>query len=313
MKETTKASALDNNNQPEKSGKNLFIAIVAAVLVVVMILAIALSGKSGPEKAFDALMKTAFSSSRLVLDVSSDKEQSATSVDVVLREGLDDSTIEYITKYESYSQKILIDNGKISLYGLEYDIDELMADVEKRTEFEQYGIELSALEIVDTLINGKIDEKEFEKLFNNYFVPNAEAEYEEKYGAAVELPDYKTTVKIIEKFLKKGITKAAVQKGKTTSSSSEKTYNYTVDVYELAKCVGEFSKKDKDIRKCLEAIVEASDGKYADIDALVADYVAGYENAGVVKLQISIFAGRISEVIIDDGNEVTTIVVDSAR
>lgn len=313
MKETTKASALDNNNQPKKSNKNLFIAIVAAVLVVAMILAIALSGKSGPEKAFDALMKTAFSSSRLVLDVSSDKEQSATSVDVVLREGLDDSTIEYITKYESYSQKILIDNGKISLYGLEYDIDELMADVEKRTEFEQYGIELSALEIVDTLINGKIDEKEFEKLFNNYFVPNAEAEYEEKYGTTVELPDYKTTVKIIEKFLKKGITKAAVQKGKTTSSSSEKTYNYTVDVYELAKCVGEFSKKDKDIRKCLEAIVEASDGKYADIDALVADYVEGYENAGVVKLQVSIFAGRISKVVIDDGSEVTTIVVDSAR
>ena len=46
MKETTKASALDNNNQPQKSNKNLFIAIVAAVLVVAMILAIALSGKS---------------------------------------------------------------------------------------------------------------------------------------------------------------------------------------------------------------------------------------------------------------------------
>ena len=70
----------------------------------------------------------------------------------------------YITKYESHSQKVLIDEGKISLYGLEYDIDELMADVEKRAELEQYGVELSVLEIADTLINGKIDEKEFEQL-----------------------------------------------------------------------------------------------------------------------------------------------------
>lgn len=277
--------------------KKLIVPVVAAVLVIAIILGFALSGKSKPQLAFEALKKTVFESSALEASLTA-KDKELYSAEVAFGEGVEDSSFDIQMNGMVFS----LSDGRIKINGREYGkVDDLIETAERNADLEAYGIELNFFEVLDTLINGKIDEKEFELFYNNQFVPNAEKTIKERYDMVVELPDYETTMKVVDRFLKKGITKEALTVEKTDSQEKGKTYNFVLNTEKMTACIGEFAKKDKETRKVLEDVVAGSDDPNLTVekfvDTVVEDY-SGYDDQ--ITGQLTISSGRITRVYFNE-------------
>lgn len=277
--------------------KKLIVPVVAAVLVIAIILGLALSGKSKPQLAFEALKKTVFESSALEASLTA-KDKELYSAEVSFGEGVEDSSFDI----EMNGMVFSLSDGRIKINGREYGkVDDLIETAERNADLEAYGIELNFFEVLDTLINGKIDEKEFELFYNNQFVPNAEKTIKERYDMVVELPDYETTMKVVDRFLKKGITKEALTVEKTDSQEKGKTYNFVLNTEQMTACIGEFAKKDKETRKVLEDVVAGSDDPNLTVekfvDTVVEDY-SGYDDQ--ITGQLTISSGRITRVYFNE-------------
>lgn len=277
--------------------KKLIVPVVAAVLVIAIILGFALSGKSKPQLAFEALKKTVFESSALEASLTA-KDKELYSAEVSFGEGVEDSSFDI----EMNGMVFSLSDGRIKINGREYGkVDDLIETAERNADLEAYGIELNFFEVLDTLINGKIDEKEFELFYNNQFVPNAEKTIKERYDMVVELPDYETTMKVVDRFLKKGITKEALTVEKTDSQEKGKTYNFVLNTEQMTACIGEFAKKDKETRKVLEDVVAGSDDPNLTVekfvDTVVEDY-SGYDDQ--ITGQLTISSGRITRVYFNE-------------
>lgn len=277
--------------------KKLIVPVVAAVLVIAIILGFALSGKSKPQLAFEALKKTVFESSALEASLTA-KDKELYSAEVAFGEGVEDSSFDIQMNGMVFS----LSDGRIKINGREYGkVDDLIETAERNADLEAYGIELNFFEVLDTLINGKIDEKEFELFYNNQFVPNAEKTIKERYDMVVELPDYETTMKVVDRFLKKGITKEALTVEKTDSQEKGKTYNFVLNTEQMTACIGEFAKKDKETRKVLEDVVAGSDDPNLTVekfvDTVVEDY-SGYDDQ--ITGQLTISSGRITRVYFNE-------------
>lgn len=277
--------------------KKLIVPVVAAVLVIAIVLGLALSGKSKPQLAFEALKKTVFESSALEASLTA-KDKELYSAEVAFGEGVEDSSFDI----EMNGMVFSLSDGRIKINGREYGkVDDLIETAERNADLEAYGIELNFFEVLDTLINGKIDEKEFELFYNNQFVPNAEKTIKERYDMVVELPDYETTMKVVDRFLKKGITKEALTVEKTDSQEKGKTYNFVLNTEQMTACIGEFAKKDKETRKVLEDVVAGSDDPNLTVekfvDTVVEDY-SGYDDQ--ITGQLTISSGRITRVYFNE-------------
>lgn len=277
--------------------KKLIVPVVAAVLVIAIVLGLALSGKSKPQLAFEALKKTVFESSALEASLTA-KDKELYSAEVAFGEGVEDSSFDI----EMNGMVFSLSDGRIKINGREYGkVDDLIETAERNADLEAYGIELNFFEVLDTLINGKIDEKEFELFYNNQFVPNAEKTIKERYDMVVELPDYETTMKAVDRFLKKGITKEALTVEKTDSQEKGKTYNFVLNTEQMTACIGEFAKKDKETRKVLEDVVAGSDDPNLTVekfvDTVVEDY-SGYDDQ--ITGQLAISSGRITRVYFNE-------------
>lgn len=277
--------------------KKLIVPVVAAVLAIAIILGLALSGKSKPQLAFEALKKTVFESSALEASLTA-KDKELYSAEVSFGEGVEDSSFDIQMNGMVFS----LSDGRIKINGREYGkVDDLIETAERNADLEAYGIELNFFEVLDTLINGKIDEKEFELFYNNQFVPNAEKTIKERYDMVVELPDYETTMKVVDRFLKKGITKEALTVEKTDSQEKGKTYNFVLNTEQMTACIGEFAKKDKETRKVLEDVVAGSDDPNLTVekfvDTVVEDY-SGYDDQ--ITGQLTISSGRITRVYFNE-------------
>ncbi|MBO5421684.1 MAG: hypothetical protein J6L62_04400 [Clostridia bacterium] len=277
--------------------KKLIVPVVAAVIAIAIILGLALSGKSKPQLAFEALKKTVFESSALEASLTA-KDKELYSAEVAFGEGVEDSSFDI----EMNGMVFSLSDGRIKINGREYGkVDDLIETAERNADLEAYGIELNFFEVLDTLINGKIDEKEFELFYNNQFVPNAEKTIKERYDMVVELPDYETTMKVVDRFLKKGITKEALTVEKTDSQEKGKTYNFVLNTEQMTACIGEFAKKDKETRKVLEDVVAGSDDPNLTVekfvDTVVEDY-SGYDDQ--ITGQLTISSGRITRVYFNE-------------
>ena len=281
---------------PKKNNIKKLVVPVAVVLIVAIVLGIAASAKSKPMAAFDALKKTVFETGAVDAKLTQE-EQLIYSADVRFGEGVADSQFEIKMGERIFS----LSKGMIKIDGLNYGkVDDVLYQSEARAELEAYGINLDFLEVLDAVINEKIDEDEVEKLYDSQIVPNTEKEFKAYYEMDIELPDYEDTMKIVERFIKKGITDEALTAKKADSKEDGKTYSFAINVEQMAVCIGEFLKSDKQTRKILEKAVATSVDKELTVESFVDSLVKEYEGYDEpITGQITIASGRITRVYLD--------------
>lgn len=269
---------------------------VAVVLIVAIVLGIAVSGKSKPMVAFDALKKTVFETGAVDAKLTAE-EQLIYSADVRFGEGVADSQFEIKIGERIFS----LSKGMIKIDGMNYGkVDDVIYQSEARAELEAYGIDLNFFEVLDAVVDEKIDEDEVAKLYDSQVVPNAEKEFKAYYEMDIELPDYEETMKIVERFLKKGLTDEALTAKKADSKEDGKTYSFTINVEQTAICIGEFLKNDKQTRKILENAVATSADKELTVESFVDSLVKEYEGYDEqITGQITIASGRITRIYLD--------------
>lgn len=281
---------------PKKFNIKKLLVPVAVVLVVAIVLGIAASAKSKPMVAFDALKKTVFETGAVDAKLTQE-EQLIHSADVRFGEGVADSQFEIKLGERIFS----LSKGMIKIDGMNYGkVDDVIYQSEARAELEAYGIDLNFFEVLDAVVDEKIDEDEVEKLYDSQVVPNAEKEFKAYYEMDIELPDYEETMKIVERFLKKGITDEALKVKKADSKEKGKTYSFTINVEQMAICIGEFLKNDKGTRKILENAVATSADKELTVEGFVDSLVKEYEGYDEpITGQITIASGRITRIYLD--------------
>ncbi len=277
--------------------KAILIPVIAVILIAAVVITIVSVSASKPLAAFNAVRETIFESSQLKVSFYYDGKE-ANTIDAQFGDGIDTSSFVLKKKgIEAYALK----NGEIELGGRSIgkidDIIDRMQSMGLSDYGAEYGINTKSLdfiEIFDSLINGKLDEEAFADFYDNEVLPEAEKRISEEVGATVVLPYYEDTIKIIERFLKKGLTEEAVTFEKIKSEEEGLTYSYTVNVEELAVCVGEFAKSDKEVREILESIIVQGDSRYESVDAFVAEYVEAYDDADTLTGEVTVDSGRIT-------------------
>lgn len=281
---------------PKKNNIKKLLVPVAVVLIVAIVFGIAVSAKSKPMVAFDALKKTVFQTGAVDAKLTAE-EQLIYSADVRFGEGVADSQFEIKMGERIFS----LSKGMIKIDGMDYGkVDDIIYQSEARAELEAYGINLNFVEVLDAVIDEKIDEDEVTKLYDSQVVPNAEKEFKAYYEMDIELPDYETTMKLVEKFFKKGLTDEALKVKKADSKEKGKTYNFTIDVEQMAICIGEFLKNDKGTRKILENAVATSADKELTVESFVDSLVKEYEGYDEqITGQITVASGRITRIYLD--------------
>ena len=286
--------------------KAILIPVIAIILIAaVVITAVSLSA-SKPLAAFNAARETVFESSQLKVSFYFDGKE-ANTIDATFGDDIDTSSFVLTKKgIEAYALK----NGEIELGGRSIGKIDDIIDRMQSMALSEYGAELGIntksldfIEIIDSLVNGKLDEEAFADFYDNEVLPELEKRISEEVDATVVLPYYEDTIKIVERFLKKGLTEEALTFEKIESEEEGMTYGYSLNVEELAVCIGEFAKSDKEVREILESIIEQGDSGYESVDAFVADYVEAYDDADILTGEVTVDSGRITRATCDyDGH-----------
>lgn len=292
--------------------KAIIIPVVAVVVVVAIVLGIALSSTSKPAAAFNALRKTVFESATLSVTVTAEDNEIG-AADLEFGNGLNDSVLD--VKLEG--REISLDKGDLVLDGQNLGSIDAIIERLQQMGLEGYGVETSDLdiiEILDSLINGKLDEDAFADFYDNEFAPNLEKSIENANDISIELPTYDQTMDIIERFLKNYLTEEAVSFEKIKSEEKGMTYEYTIYMDEFAECVGEFVKKDKEVRAMLEDALAEADSPYESVDEFADDLVEEYSDSDEkIEGEVTVASGRITRVLVDIYGDEMEIRIESAK
>ena len=293
--------------------KLVIIPVVAVVLVAAIVIGVvAAFSANKPVAAFNALKKTVFESSSLDATVYIEDE-TVCSADLEFGEGINDSVLDVTIE----DRKIAIDNGNLKVNG--QDLGDIDTIVERMQQMgvASYGIEtsdLNLIDVLDTLINGKLDEKEFAEFYDNEVVPTFEKSLKESNDISIELPTYDQTMDMIERFLKKYLTDDALVLEKAKSKEKGTTYEYKIYVDEMAACLGEFAKEDEEARALLETLLKEADSPYESVDEMVDDLVDEYSEVDEkIKGEVTIASGRITRVVVERYGEELEIEISSKK
>ncbi|MBP3441761.1 MAG: hypothetical protein J6L62_03060 [Clostridia bacterium] len=293
--------------------KLVIIPVVAVVLVVAIVIGVVVAFSANkPVAAFNALKKTVFESSSLDATVYIEDEK-VCSADLDFGEGINDSVLDVTIE----DRKIAIDNGNLKVNG--QDLGDIDTIVERMQQMgvASYGIEtsdLNLIDVLDTLINGKLDEKEFAEFYDNEVVPTFEKSLKESNDISIELPTYDQTMDMIERFLKKYLTDDALVLEKAKSKEKGTTYEYKIYVDEMAACLGKFAKEDEEARALLETLLKEADSPYESVDEMVDDLVDEYSEVDEkINGEVTIASGRITRVVVERYGEELEIEISSKK
>ena len=175
-----------------------------------------------------------------------------------------DSTIAFVEgtrKYEnSYGEKdtTSVKYGLLEgeLYSSDYGkADVTASDVLERAEdnISYYG-KIDLEDTINEILNGKIDEKSVEDIFDTLIRDLIENAIDEELDASIEVPTYDECMKIFKRFFVKGLSKDAV----TFEKNGDK-YEYTIDVGTFLEDFANFAEEDKVVSAYVEEIADAVD------------------------------------------------------
>lgn len=328
-----------SGKKKKKLGKKgaIIIAAVAVVLVGAIVfgfmapgltnLSTMLGMSSEMNEVFEAAKKTVFDSKSMTITLSARNSYSyhddyyeevysySNKLDLTcyVEFGDDvDSTIAFVEgtrKYEnSYGEKDtynvkggLLDGELYSSDGgkLHMTASDVLENAED--EISYYG-KIDLEDTINEILNGKIDEKSVEDIFDTLIRDLIESAIDEELDASIEVPTYDECMKIFKRFFVKGLSKDAV----TFEKNGDK-YEYTVDLGTFLDDFADFAEDDKEVSEYVEEIADAADEDPDDFyDAIreEADYCS--DEDAELKGEIRVEGGRLTYLSIDltddDGN-----------
>lgn len=274
-------AAKENPIKKFLNGKNkLLVGGVAIVLVVAIVLGLIFGLQSKEVKIFNALRKTIFNSKSLTIEFDDEWEAK-----IAFGKGIDATAAEI----EAYGQTIEIKDGEVTYEnGTSEEISDLLADAQDYLD--EYGIDVDLEAEIGKILNGKIDEKEFGKLYDSAIKPALEEAISENFDADVELPTYDKTIKLVKKFLN------SLSKDAVTTKKDGKKYKVTVKMADFMVDVVNFCKKNKDVANILKAIDEDAYEDYAEMSKdELKDEMKDDFGSQKLKFEVKIQGGRITE------------------
>lgn len=328
-----------SGKKKKKLGKKgaIIIAAVAVVLVGAIVfgfmapgltnLSTMLGMSSEMNEVFEAAKKTVFDSKSMTVTLSARRSNSyydnyyeedysysrKESYTCYVEFGDDvDSTIALIEgsyKYEnSYGEKDtadvkygLLDGELYSSYDgkADFTASDVLENVEDNISY--YG-KIDLEDTINEILNGKIDEKSVEDIFDTLIRDLIESAIDEELDASIEVPTYDECMKIFKRFFVKGLSKDAV----TFEKNGDK-YEYTVDLGTFLDDFADFAEDDKEVAGYVEEIADAADedpDNFYDAIREEADYCS--DEDAELKGEIRVEGGRLTYLSIDltddDGN-----------
>ena len=286
---------------PAKKSSKKIIGIIIAIVLVLGIAAAAVfmivGGvfKSDISKVFGAVKKTVFDSSSMTVEVKVAGE--TFDGKLVIGEGLSDTG--FMLDMDEVAGAA---EGEIYIpYQGTQDISDLEEGLEEYTELaDEYGLDIDATDIAETLLNKKIDEDALAKLYDETLKPWAEEAIEDEFDKSVTLPTYERTMELVDEFLNYCVEEEAI---KIEKSKAEKGKQYTIDVKseKVAKCLVSFCENTpelNDIMKALdlyEAFEDVDDWDLEDIDIVVVVDKKGY----LAEVEAEMYDEEVSVVFTD--------------
>lgn len=316
---------------PEKKKKKKAPIIIAIAVVLVLALVaggvfIAFAG-APTTKVYGALKNTLFESSEYEIEFKfsdgadeGDEDNDWIKADIKLTLGDDvDSSVFDMTvteqwkslSYDEYGnlvdsrieqdeQSFVIKNSKV------YRNDEHDGDLNTLYEGLEESLEYYTDKNIDiekelnNLINGKIDEKALETLYNETIKPILEDLIKEETDESVELPEYKDVLgksgTLSDLFKNKDV-QEALELEKIKSDLPGTTYEYTLDIQDLAEAVLNYAMEDKQYMEYLETIADYCD--FDDVDELVDEIVEEFDDYDNLEGTITIKSNRITHFTLD--------------
>ncbi len=160
---------------------------------------------------------------------------------------------------------------------------------EAEDEISYYG----RIDLEDTLneiLNGKIDEKAVEDIFDTVIRGIIEDMIDENLDADIEVPDYDECMKILKRFFVKGLSEDAV-----TFEKNGDNYEYTVDVGEVLDNFADFAEDDKVVSGYVEEIADAADEDADDFYDSIRDSARSAKSNDVeINGEVRVEGGRLT-------------------
>ncbi len=325
--------------KPKKGGKKpIIIAVVAVLLVAAIVLGIVFgpgliekikggnadgdgekdvavqSPKSESAQVFDSAMTTLFESENLKIRMENGDDYIEISAD--FGKDLADSELSWESNIDGVLMKLAISDSKIIIESDEIPngkgeipLDSYLSMTNVNDILSSYGIDVKLIDLLDTLINCKIDEGEVGKFYDETIRPMLEEMIEYELDVTTTLPTFDKMITFAGGFFDKGVSKEALS-FTAVESDEGKTYEIKYDVAQLINDLGEYAKTDAEAKKLLQTVVDNSDGEFADIDELVsavADEFEGMEDE--LSLKVSIKDGRLTGIEFTSDYDGTTKVI----
>ena len=315
---------------PEKKKKKKAPIIIAIAVVLVLALVaggvfIAFAG-APTTKVYGALKNTLFESSEYEIEFKCtyDEDEDAeeyikADIKLTLDKDVDSSVFDMtVTEqwndyyYDDYyyddaesnivknEQSLVIKDSKIYFDGeQEGTLKEYYGEIEEELEYytdKNIDIEKE----LNNLINGKFDEKALETLYNETIKPILEDLIKEETDESVELPEYKDVLgksgTLSDLFKNKDV-QETLELEKTKSDLPGTTYEYTLDIQDLAEAVLNYAMEDKQYMEYLETIADYCD--FDDVDELVDEIVEAFDDYDNLEGTITIKSNRITHFTLD--------------
>lgn len=321
-----------SGKKKKKLGKKgaIIIAAVAVVLVGAIVfgfmapgltnLSTMLGMSSEMNEVFEAAKKTVFDSKSMTaeLSIKARYEEDYWNSDTYEYETRDYTTSGNIVCYVEFGDDVdstiaLIERSGKNSYGRNYEIKYGLLDGElyssdygkhnmtasdvlenAEDEISYYG-KIDLEDTINEILNGKIDEKSVEDIFDTLIRDLIEDAIGKELDASIEVPTYDECMKIFKRFFVKGLSKDAV----TFEKNGDK-YEYTVDLGTFLDDFADFAEDDEEVAGYVEEIADAADEDPDDFyDAIreEADYCS--DEDAELKGEIRVEGGRLTYLSID--------------
>lgn len=312
--------------KPKKGGKKpIIIAVVAVLLVAAIVLGIVFGPgliekikggsaegdgekevaveppKSDSAQILDSALTTLFESENLTVRAEYEDEY----IEIVAKFGKDlaDSDLSMETYFDGVQMKIAVRESKIIIESDEFPggkgeipLDSYLSMMGVDNVLSEYGVDMALVDLLDTLINYKVEEQEVSKFYDETIRPLLEEALSYELDGDAALPTFDATIAFVSGFFDKGVSKEALSFN-VTETDLGKTYEFKYDVAQLIKDFGEYAKTNSEAKALLQALVDNSNGEFASIDELVsavADEFEGLEDE--VSIKASVKDGRLTGV-----------------
>ncbi len=324
---TPVTTATTKTKKPKKKLPLIITAVVLVVAIIAGVAALAITGT--PEvKVINAFKNTVFNSSEMNIKVKIASEDTdycrndhtEYDISITIGDDIDSSTFkikgsgeyEYNNNYyydgyydssnyenwEKYSweDNYSIKNGKLYEEDDEYgEVSEYLGYFEEDLEY--YDIDVDLEEEINSILNGKIDEKAIEKIYNEIVVPTVEKMFKEELDETIELPEYDEIFGTATDLFKDKAVREALDFEKIKSDLPGTTYEYSIDLGDLAEAVLEYAIEDEQYKEYLEMAADEWD---CDVDEVVDEIIDEFNDTENIDGTITVKSNRITNLTIDD-------------